>query len=179
MRHTAIEASKNGPIYLGYRLGHIQGDDRIFRAIVYNKGAMVLHMLRRLVGDDAFFGGVREFYNTWKFRKAGTDDFRAAMEKTSGRSLERFFNTWVFGSEIPRLKFAFHLTGSEAALRFDEHGEAVDVPVTVTIAYADGSSENIVFILADKLTERTVPLKGPVKTIAANADNAALVEVDK
>ena len=179
MRRTAIEASKNGPIYLGYRLGHIQGDDRIFRAIVYNKGAMVLHMLRRLVGDDAFFGGVREFYTTWKFRKAGTDDFRAAMEKTSGRDLGRFFETWVFGSEIPTLKFGFHVSGAEAALRFDEHDEAVDVPVTVTIAYSDGTSENILCILADKHTERTVPLKGPVRTIVANADNAALVEIDK
>jgi aminopeptidase N len=179
MRHTAIAASKNGPIYLGYRLGHIQGDDRIFRAIVYNKSAMVLHMLRRLIGDDAFFGGVREFYNTWKFRKAGTDDFRAAMEKTSGRTLERFFDTWVFGSEIPRLKFGFHVNGAEAALHFDEHGEGVDVPLTVTITYTDGASENILFILADKHTERTVALKGPVRTITANTDNAALVEIDK
>jgi len=179
MRHTAIEASKNGPIYLGYRLGHIQGDDRIFRAIVYNKSAMVLHMLRRLVGDDAFFGGVREFYNTWKFRKAGADDFRAAMEKTSGRSLERFFDTWVFGSEIPRLKFGFHVNGTEAALHFDEHGEGIDVPVTVTITYTDGASENILFILADKHTERTVTLKGTVRTMAVNTDNAALVEIIK
>ena len=179
MRHTAIEASKNGPIYLGYRLGHIQGDDKIFRAIVYNKGAVVLHMLRRLIGDEAFFGGVREFYNTWKFKKAGTDDFRAAMEKTSGRDLGRFFDTWVFGSDIPTLKFTSHVTGSDATLRFEEHAEAVDVPITVTITYADGSSENILFILADKHTERTVRLKGEVKTIAANLDNAALVEIDK
>jgi len=64
-------------------------------------------------------------------------------------------------------------------LRFEEHGEAVDVPVTVTIAYADGASENILVVLADKHTERTVPLKGPVRTIAANTDNAALVEIDK
>ena len=66
-----------GPVYLGYRLGHIKGDSRVFRALVYNKGAMVLHMLRRLVGDEAFFTGVRRFYGEWRFAKAGTDDFRA------------------------------------------------------------------------------------------------------
>jgi hypothetical protein len=179
MRHTAIQASSQGPIYLGYRLGHIQGDDRIFRAVVYNKGAMVLHMLRRLVGDDAFFGGVREFYNEWKFRKAGTNDFRAAMEKASGRNLGRFFETWVFGAGIPRLKFGYHVNGAEAVIHFDQHGDAVDVPVTVTIAYANGSSENILFILTDKHTERAVALKGPVRTMAANTDSAALVEIDK
>ena len=44
-----------GPVYLGYRLGHIKGESRVFRALVYNKGAAVLHMLRRLIGDEAFF----------------------------------------------------------------------------------------------------------------------------
>ena len=179
MRHTAIQASNQGPIYLGYRLGHIQGDDRVFRAVVYNKGAMVLHMLRRLIGDDAFFGGIRDFYRQWKFRKAGTDDFRAAMEDASGRNLGRFFDTWVFGSEIPRLKFGFHVNGTDAVVRFDQHGEAVDVPITVTITYMDGSSENILFILADAHTERTVALKGQVRTMAANTDSAALVEIDR
>ena len=89
MRRWAIEQSPQGPVYLGYRLGHIKGDGRVFRALVYNKGAMVLHMLRRLVGDEAFFAGLRQFYATWQFRKAGTDDFRVAMEKASGRDLTR------------------------------------------------------------------------------------------
>ena len=46
-----------GPMYLGYRLGHIKSRPRVFRALVYNKGAAVLHMLRRLVGDETFFSG--------------------------------------------------------------------------------------------------------------------------
>ena len=73
----------------------------MFRALVYNKGAMVLHMLRRLVGDEAFFAGLREFYATWRYKKAGTDDFRVAMEKAGGRPLQRFFDRWIFGSDIP------------------------------------------------------------------------------
>jgi hypothetical protein len=179
MRHTAIQASSQGPIYLGYRLGHIRSDDRVFRAIVYNKAAMVLHMLRRLVGDDAFFAGVRSFYQEWKFRKAGTDDFRRAMEQSSGRHLERFFETWLYGASIPRLKFSYHVTGAEAALRFEQHAEAVDVPITVTVAYLSGATEEIVIVLADLVTERTLPLKGPVRSITANADNAALVEIER
>src|SRR6476469_6452386 len=39
MRHWAIADDDQGPIYLGYRLGHIKGDSRVFRALVYNKGA--------------------------------------------------------------------------------------------------------------------------------------------
>ncbi len=75
-RRWSIDQSDEGPIYLGYRLGHIKGESRVFRALVYNKGALVLHMLRRLVGDEAFFAGVRRYYKEHRFTKAGTDDLR-------------------------------------------------------------------------------------------------------
>ena len=179
MRRTALEASSDGPIYLGYRLGHIQGDDRIFRAVVYNKGAMVLHMLRRLIGEDAFFGGMRAFYQQWKFKKAGTDDFRQVMERAAGRNLERFFAMWVFGSDIPRIKFTSHLSATEATVRFEQLGTVVDAPVTVTITYESGTVESVVVPLTEKQTEQTIPLKGRVRTITANADNAALVEIER
>src|SRR5204863_8094214 len=104
MRRWAVETSPQGPVYLGYRLGHIKADGRTFRALVYNKGAMVLHMLRRLMGDETFFGGLRRFYASAQFRKVGTDQLREAFEAESGRSLDRFFNQWIYGSTLPRLK---------------------------------------------------------------------------
>ena len=104
MRRWAMNESDQGPIYLGYRLGHIKGDGRIFRALVYNKSASVLHMLRRMVGDDAFFEGLRQFYATSRFQKAGTDDFKRAVEAAAGRPLDRFFDQWILGSTLPRLK---------------------------------------------------------------------------
>jgi aminopeptidase N len=140
---------------------------------------MVLHMLRRLVGDEMFFAGIRSFYQEWKFKKAGTDDFRTVMEKASSRDLKRFFDTWVYGFTVPHVKFTYHIVGDVATIRFEQHADPVDVPLTVTVTYASGATENIVVILADKHTERTIPLNGPVRTIAANADNAALVEVDR
>ena len=179
MRRTAIDASPDGPVYLGYRLGHIQGDDRIFRAIVYNKGAMALHMLRRLIGEDAFFGGVRAFYQQWKFKKAGTDDFRQVMERASGRNLQRFFDTWIFGSAIPRIKFTSQLSATEATVRFEQADDVVDVPITVTVTYESGTVESVVVMVTEKQTETAIPLKGRVRTIVANLDNAALVEIDR
>jgi peptidase M1-like protein len=179
MRRTAMDASSDGPVYLGYRLGHIQGDDRIFRAVVYNKGAMVLHMLRRLVGEDAFFGGMRAFYQQWKFKKAGTDDFRQIMERAAGRNLQRFFDAWIFGAEIPRIKLTTHVSATEATVRFEQLDELVDAPITVTITYQSGNVESVVVILTDKHTEQTIPLTGRVRTIAANADNAALVDIER
>jgi Peptidase family M1 domain len=179
MRKWAIDMSPQGPVYLGYRLGHIKSDGKVFRALVYNKGAMVLHMLRRLLGDDAFYSGLRDFYATWRYKKAGTDDFRAAMEKAGGRPLERFFDRWIFGSAIPTLRFSSTVDGTQLRVRFEQTGEVFDVPITVTIAYADGTSEDVIVAVTDKVTERTLPLKGPVRGVDANRDNGALAEIQK
>ena len=59
-----------------------------------------------------FFAGLRDFYATWRYRKAGTDDFRAAMEKASGSTLERFFDRWIFGSGIPHVQFSSQVAGN-------------------------------------------------------------------
>ncbi|CAN5413210.1 hypothetical protein BH23ACI1_BH23ACI1_11000 [soil metagenome] len=178
MRQTAIASSAQGPIYLGYRLGHIRGDDRVFRAVIYNKGAMVLHMLRRLIGDEAFFSGLRTFYQEWTFQKAGTDDFRQVMERASGRELSRFFETWVYGAAIPQVSFRSNVKGSQAELRFEVR-EAVDVAIAVTITYVSGRSEDVLVQLSEKVTVVTVPLAERAKAIVANADHAALVTIGR
>jgi hypothetical protein len=196
MRRSAIEQSGQGPIYLGYRLGHIQGDSRAFRAVLYNKSAMVLHMLRRLVGDDAFFAALRRFYHESRFRKAGTGDVRRAFEAGTGRSLERFFEQWVLGSSIPTLTFRYEVgrapglattetaslaqaPGEEARLVFEQRGEPFDVPVTVTVTYASGAREDVVVIVSDARVEVSLPLRGPVRGIEANADHGALARIER
>ena len=180
MRRWAIDMSPQGPVYLGYRLGHIRGEGRVFRALVYNKGAMVLHMLRRLLGDEAFFAGLRDFYATFRYKKAGTDDLRAAMEKAAGgRSLERFFDRWIFASGIPTVRFSHVVEGSALKLRFDQRDEIYDVPIVVTITYADGTSEDVVVAVRDKTVEQVVDLKRPLRTVEANKDGGALAEIAK
>jgi hypothetical protein len=177
MRRWSIEQSSQGPVYLGYRLGHIKGEGRVFRAIVYNKGAMVLHMLRRLVGDEKFFAGIRQFYAAWKFKKAGTDDFRIAMEKASGTDLADFFDGWIYGSSVPVLDFTSTVANGEARIRFEHRGAVIPTPVTVAIAYADGSSEDMVVAVTEKVVERTIALRGTVRSIEANRDSGAVAEI--
>ncbi|CAG0950252.1 aminopeptidase N [Phycisphaerales bacterium] len=69
----------------------------------YAKGAMILHMLRERLGDHAFFGGVRDYVQTYKFSCVETDDFRRCLERASGQSLERFFAQWCYRPGLPRL----------------------------------------------------------------------------
>ena len=177
MRRTALQNSSQGPVYLGYRLGHIKGDSRVFRSIIYNKAAMVLHMLRLFVGDEAFFKGIREFYGAWQYRKAGTGDFIAAMEKASGRPLTRFFETWIFGESIPRVKFSYTVDGSEAVVRFEQLGEPAEFPVEVTLTDASGGRTDVVVNVTERVMEKRVPLSGQLRSATANADNQSLIEI--
>jgi aminopeptidase N len=66
------------------------------RTLVYQKGAYVLHELRELVGDTAFWAGIRR-YTTEHFGKSVTTaDFQSAMEQASGMDLRAFFDRWVY-----------------------------------------------------------------------------------
>jgi hypothetical protein len=179
MRRWAVEMSPQGPVYLGYRLGHIKDDPRVFRALVYNKGAMVLHMLRRLMGDEAFYAGLRDFYATWRYNKAGTDDFRVAMEKAGGRPLERFFDRWIYGASIPVVRFSSQVDGKRLHVRFDQKGEVFDIPITVTITYADGQSEDVIVKVIEATTELAIPLRGTIRSVDVNKDGGSLAEIEK
>ncbi|OFW30401.1 MAG: hypothetical protein A3H97_15180 [Acidobacteria bacterium RIFCSPLOWO2_02_FULL_65_29] len=182
-RKWSLDKSDQGPVYLGYRLGHIKNDSRVFRALVYNKGAAVLHMLRRLLGDEAFFGGIRRFYVESRFKKAGTEDLRRAMEAESGRSLERFFERWIYGAALPRLAFEYRVEssadGQVVVLRFEQTGDVFDIPVTVTLQYADRRSVDVFVPVTDRSVEHRVALDGTLRTAEVSKDDGSLAEVSR
>jgi aminopeptidase N len=66
------------------------------RTIVYQKGAYALHELRELLGDAAFWAGIRRYTSDHFGQPVTTGDFRDAMEKASGRDLQAFFDRWVY-----------------------------------------------------------------------------------
>ncbi len=174
LRRWSIEHSDQGPISLGYRLGHVKGEPRVFRAVVYNKGAAVLHMLRRLIGDQAFFTGLRAFYAEHRYRKAGTDDLRLAMEAAGGVPLERFFERWVLDTELPRVRITTATKTDGLEVTYEQLGEVFDLPVTITLQYADGSSEDVVVVMSEASGSKTVPLKSALRSVEVNRDEAAL-----
>ena len=74
------------------------------RAVVYQKGAYVLHLLRQDLGDKKFWSGIREYTRRHAGQSVATQDFQIAMEKAAGRSLAEFFSASVFGDGPVRLQ---------------------------------------------------------------------------
>ena len=179
LRRWSMEHSDQGPISLGYRLGHVKNESRVFRALVYNKGALVLHMLRRLIGDEAFLTGLRTFYADHRYKKAGTDDLRLAMERASGRPLERYFDRWVLDAELPRVRLTTTIRASAVEIGYEQLGEVFDLPVTITLQYTDGTSEDTIVALTEASGTLVVPARSPVRGVDVNRDDAALGTFDR
>ncbi|MCB9895276.1 MAG: hypothetical protein H6839_12560 [Planctomycetes bacterium] len=74
---------------------------------LYPGGAVRLHMLRRELGDDVFWSGVRDYVKTYGGKVVETDDFRKVMEKHSGKSLVKWFDQWILSKGYPQLKVSF------------------------------------------------------------------------
>jgi aminopeptidase N len=182
MRRWAVSYSDQGPISLGYRLGHIRGDSRAFRAVIYNKSAIVLDMLRRLVGDTAFFRGLRRFYFESRFHKAGTDDVKKAFEAESGETLDRFFEGWIFSSDLPSVRVDHQLVvgGSEGPvvrLVFEqEQPELFDLVIPLAVRYISGRADIHEIRVRERRTEVTLPLKGQLKSVDPDPDRITLAK---
>ncbi|MEO6463050.1 MAG: M1 family metallopeptidase, partial [Candidatus Eisenbacteria bacterium] len=76
----------------------------LFDRHAYEKGSLVLAMLREELGDEVFFRGARRHLATHAFAFADTHDFRRAMEEESARDLTWFFDQWVFAAGYPELE---------------------------------------------------------------------------
>ena len=80
----------------------------MFDGMTYSKGACVLHTLRGVLGDDAWWKGIRGYVAANKLQVVETDDFRKAMEAASGKDLKWFFDQWVYKAGHPELKVRWH-----------------------------------------------------------------------
>ena len=78
----------------------------------YEKGALVLHMLRWVMGDQAFFNGVNRYYQRHAGGTVETEDFQRAMEATWGDTLEWFFRQWVRSPGYPEYRTSWRWNAS-------------------------------------------------------------------
>ena len=91
-----------GPITLGSRLNY--HDPKAYQTIIYNKASLALNMLRDLLGEEAFFKGLQEFFRKHKYGAASTKDFIKTIEEVSGIDLAVFFRNWFDSYVLPEVK---------------------------------------------------------------------------
>ena len=92
---------------------------RLLNANTYNKGAWVLHMLRGVVGDAAFWRGIRDYYRGYRDSSVTSADFQRVMERASGRRLGWFFVQWLRQPGYPRLDVAWRWDPASQSVALD------------------------------------------------------------
>ncbi len=117
-RGSSVSNDSVGPISLGWRLGTPRSPEA-YQAMVYSKGAYVLHMLRMSMKqygtpnpDSKFIEMLKDFVSTWSDKNPSTADFQAVVERhmvpalnlANDGKLDWFFRQWVDGTEIPRYR---------------------------------------------------------------------------
>lgn len=91
---------------------HYDAREEMFDGHSYAKGGRILHMLRKHVGDDAFFASLRKYLNDNKFTAVEAHNLRLAFEAVTGQDLNWFFNQWFFASGHPDIEISYNYIDS-------------------------------------------------------------------
>lgn len=85
----------------------------LFDRHLYEKGGAVLHMLRRELGDEQFYRAIRHYVASYRGRNVATPDFERAIEESTGRSMDWFFDQWVYKPGHPEFKVTYAWDGDK------------------------------------------------------------------
>jgi len=133
----------------------------LLNANSYQKGGYVLAMLNDLLGDSAFFGGLRAYYADHRDGNALTDDLRRALEQSSGRSLGQFFDQWLRrpGVAAPVIGWAYDASASRlSVLVLQDSARSYALPLTVEVTDSTGERHRVkVDVPASSRAELTLP----------------------
>ncbi len=166
--------------------------NRAYSIAAYSKGAIALHQLGYVIGNDVLMRGMRRYFYTWRFKHPTVADFKRVMEKESGLELDWYFEHWVnttntidygVGELLPQ--------GDETLVTLHRHGNMM-MPVELFVLYKDGSLEMFYIPLAimrgekkpENDVKRTVmedwPWVNPTYTFAvpAKMDDIAAFVID-
>ena len=79
----------------------------LFDQHIYEKGALVLHMLRRVLGEEPFWASIREYLTAFRGQTVQTEDLIGVITRVTGMNVEWFFDQWVFGAGFPEYEVAY------------------------------------------------------------------------
>lgn len=129
-------------------------DTRQYNRNHYTKASLVLHMLRRELGDADFFASLRHFLNRHRHQNVVAGDLVRAIEQATGRSADAFFEQWVYGAGAPRFDVAYDYDDAARQVRLRVHQTQTlegrvglfRVPVEVEITTPAGRSRHAITV---------------------------------
>jgi aminopeptidase N len=156
-------------------------------ALTYGKGAVVLHMLRGVLGDADFFNSLKAYQESeFAYKSATIDDFRNIAEKTSKKDLKYFFDEWIYGTSYPRFQYGWtSLSKTSLKLNISQqklttNPEFFTMPVELTLKLKN-NTDTTVKVFVDKISSdfEISGLKAEVNSVVFDPNNLILKDVQE
>jgi tetratricopeptide (TPR) repeat protein len=150
-----------------------------FQSVVTDKGAMILHMLRWLVGEPKYLKTMRDFATKYEGKSASTADFQALAEENYGQKLTWFFSQWFDSTGAPefKTKYTVYRLGNNKGFRvvgqIDQDLDLFRMPVELKID-TDGKTEQKRIEVVGTNSPFSVETFGRPRRISVDPDNRVL-----
>lgn len=155
----------------------------MFDSHSYAKGSRILHMLRKYVGDEAFFEGLKRYLHDNEYEAAEIHHLRLAFEEVTGEDLNWFFNQWFLGKGHPSLEFNYDYNDSlkiqtVEILQLQDIAEFPIYKLPINIDIYQGGKTKRHLVWADSLNKTfTFQLDGKPDLINVDAEQSLLATI--
>ncbi|HOZ86492.1 MAG TPA: M1 family aminopeptidase [Bacteroidia bacterium] len=161
-------------------------DDKedMFDGFSYNKGGQILHMLRKAVGDEAFFAGLKKYLEVNKYKAAEIHHLRLAFEDVTGQDMNWFFNQWFLNKGRPKLKISklYNPVKNTVELTVEQTQDLKNVPLyrlpLEVEVYNDGTPERTHIVIEDQKQTFTLTAYGVPQLVNFDAERQLLCDID-
>ena len=122
--------------------------------LTYLKGAIVLHMLRNILGDEEFFHALSYFLHKHEFTNVVSSDFKIAIEEAVGKNLDWFFDDWVYGGGYPIFEVAYTFLKNRKLIDLSvsqvqpiiKGQDLFTLPIEITIVTSKGEKKETIWV---------------------------------
>ena len=149
----------------------------------YAKASWVLHMLRHVVGDSAFFNGLKEYGDRYRFKSTVTEQFRDVMEEISGKDLDSFFQRWIYGEYYPIYEVVYSQSDNNLLVRINQiqDSDIFEMPIDFKATYSDKSESTWVIenSVRHEYFSLTIPAGKTIQRLEIDPENWILKKVSE
>jgi aminopeptidase N len=161
---------------------HYQSRDDMFDVVSYQKGGAMLHMLRKIIGDDAFFASLKLYLTQNAYKTAELANLRMAFEEVTGQDLNWFFNQWFLKSGHPDVSFGYiyNATRTEVTITIQQYQQTdwgwYRLPLTADIYTANGI-KRVHFTATEEKQSFTFTTDAAIDFVNVDAERALVATI--
>ena len=190
LERSSAKRARIGPIGHGFRAATADMPAG-YLLQTYYKGPLVLHMLRQMLlvktrSDDLFFKILRDFVHDYDDKLATTADFQRIVERDAPGDWDWFFDQWVYGAEIPTIRWSYSAAPSEGGkyklnLTIKRSDTAPDFLVIAPVRVEFDGDKSATFFVSTKQDEITITREMPLspRNVVFAPDHSLLANVKK